>query len=115
MFICVFGSRVDLTPKGCSCASLPAALKAVCVFETMPGFLAQGFVSNASCSELVQLNSPLRLMNFALLLSNTQTIAMIISAVFAGKLNGICAMMFRSSDTLEGTCVKGFSLEICLW
>lgn len=31
---------------------------------------------------------------------------MIISAVLAGKLNGICAMVFCSSDTLEGTCVE---------
>lgn len=84
------------TGNGCCCASLPAALRAVCVFGATLCFLAQG--------------ASLWFMNFALLLSNTRTYTMIISAVLAAKLNGICAMVFFvflcSSDTLEGTCVE---------
>lgn len=104
----LFGSQLDFTRKGCSCASLPAALKAIGVFEAVLCFLAQGFVSNASYSELVQLNSPLCFMNFALLLSNTQTNKIIIPAVLAGKVNGICAVVFALVTHWKGPVFKAF-------
>lgn len=106
VFICVFGSRVDLTRRGCSCASLPAALKAICVFEAVLCFLARGFVSNASYSELVQMNSPVCFMNFASLLSNSQTNTVVVPAVLAGKLNGICAVVFAVVTHSTGPVLK---------
>lgn len=112
MFICSVWQQGGLDSEGLFIASLPAALKAICAFVAVLCFLAQGFVSNASYSELVQMNTLLH--EFASLLFHTQTYPVIIPAVFVGKLNAICAVVFAVVIHWKGP-VKSFSLEICLW
>lgn len=76
------------------------------VFQAMLCFLALGFVSGASYSELVQMNSPICFMNFGSLLSNTQTNTVIIPVVLGGKLDVICAMVLAVLTHWKGPVLK---------
>lgn len=62
------------------------------------------FVLNVLYSELVQLNTSPH--GFASLLFHTQTHTVMIPAVFAGKLNGICAAVFAVVIHWKGPVLK---------